>query len=84
MSSFRQSQCEKMLEALNGAGVNGMSRKQFAELLGIQKGQHLNGLIAELITRNLARKVDGIDQHNRPLFIYLQPGISDAEYKVQS
>lgn len=84
MSKHRQSQCQTMLEALERAGVNGMSRKQFADLLGMNKGNHLNGLINELLTRNLARQTNGVDEHNRPLFIYLMPQISDAEYKVQS
>jgi len=84
MSKHRQSQCEAMLAELERAGVNGVSRKQFAKLLDIKKGNHLNGLIAELLERNLAHKVDGIDDNNRPLFIYLLPSISEAEYRVQS
>ena len=84
MSQYRQQQCEKMLAAITGAGYSGMSRRQFAELLNIKKGKHLNGLIDELIARKLARKVDGVDNHNRPLFIYVVVSISQAEYDVQS
>jgi len=60
-----------MLNALERAGVAGMSRKQFAELLGIGKGNHLNSLIDELISRNLAKKKNGRDEHNRKLFLYV-------------
>lgn len=71
MSNYRQEQCEKMLAALNGAGLAGMTRRQFAELLGIKKGHHLNGLINELIGRDLARSTIGVDNHNRSQFVYL-------------
>jgi len=81
MSEYRKSQCENMLQALERAGFSGMSRKQFAELLGIKKGKHLNGLIDELIARNLARKTDGIDEHNRPLFIYVR---ADMQYPPEA
>lgn len=84
MSQYRQEQCEKMLAAVNGAGFSGMSRKQFAELLDIKKGKHLNGLIAELIDRKLINKFDGIDNHNRPLFVYVRSDMTYPEYKVQS
>jgi len=84
MSQYRQEQCEKMLAAVTGAGYAGMSRKQFAELLGIKKGKHLNSLIDELISRNLVHKVNGVDNHNRPLFIYVPVAMSQAEYDVQS
>lgn len=47
-------QCDKMLEALRQSGGVGLTRAQFAELLGIKKGPHLTGLINELVTRNLA------------------------------
>lgn len=69
MSEYRKSQCTLMLEALRGAGL-GMTRKDFATLLGIKKSKHLTGLIDELISRNLAEGKYGIDQHGRKLFIY--------------
>jgi len=69
MSQYRQSQCQLMLEALRGAGL-GMTRRDFANLLKIKKGTHLNGLIKELTERDLAIVKRGIDAHNRPVFIY--------------
>jgi len=84
MSQYRQEQCQKMLDALERAGFSGMSRKQFAELLGIKKGKHLNSLIDELINRNLAKKTDGIDAHNRPLFVYIRADMVYPSTEVQS
>lgn len=69
MSEYRKSQCEKMLEALKGQGL-GMTRRDFANLLGIKKSQHLNKLILELTTRDLAIVKRGLDKHNRDVFIY--------------
>ncbi len=69
MSDYRKSQCTKMLEALRGAGL-GMTRRDFATLLSIKKGKHLNDLILELTTRDLAIVKRGVDAHNRSLFIY--------------
>lgn len=71
MSEYRQSQCQTMLEALERAGVAGMTRKEFADLLRIKKGSHLNGLIDELMTRQLAFKANVKDKNNRPMYLYI-------------
>jgi len=81
MSEYRREQCERMLEALNRSSITGMTRKQFAELLGIKKGQHLNKLLLELTTRDLAIVKRGLDRHNRKVFIYFPndlPGETEA------
>jgi hypothetical protein len=70
MSQYRQQQCTLMLEALGRAGQFGMTRKEFAELLGIKKGTHLNELIKELVVRDLAIVKKAKDIHNRPIFVY--------------
>lgn len=71
MSKYRQEQCELMLEAVNRAGRKGVTRLEFAKLLDIKKGQHLNKLIAELVSRDLVIVKRVKDQHNRKLFVYL-------------
>lgn len=70
MSLYRQQQCEKMLAALKEHHMLGMTRKDFAELLGIKKGQHLNKLLLELTTRDLAVVKYLVDNHNRKVFLY--------------
>jgi len=78
MSLHRQEQCQKMLEALDRAGA-GMTRSEFAELLGIKKSQHLLGLIKELLERDLATVKRGVNRNNRPVFIYYSIGAAHAE-----
>lgn len=74
MSHYRQGQCEVLLDELRGAGAVGRTRKQLAERLGIKKGKHLNGLIAELTTRDLAFVKLLPDEHNRLAFVYFDIG----------
>jgi len=74
MSDYRKAQCEKMLHALERAGMSGMSRKQFADLLGIKKSQYLIGLIDELLARGLAIKTEGTNINNKNLFVYIING----------
>jgi hypothetical protein len=78
MSQYRKEQCQMMLDALRGAGL-GMTRADFAKLLGIKKGTHLNGLIAELLNRNLATATRGLDRHNRSVFIYWPVAAEEQE-----
>jgi len=73
MSEYRKNQCTEMLEATRRAGRAGMSRREYATLLNIKKGKHLNDLISELTTRDLVIVKKVKDQHNRPLFIYMMP-----------
>ena len=84
MSQYRQNQCQLMLEAVDRAGVKGVTRAEFAALLGIKKGKHLNGLIAELISRNLAVSRMVKDIHNRNLFIYLKADLVMPLPEIQS
>lgn len=79
MSTYRQEQCQRMLEALDGAGRLGMTRLQFAELLNIKKGKHLNDLIAELVRRDLATVKRLNDIHNRKTFFYFSTTATAAE-----
>lgn len=73
MSQYREQQCEKMLAAVKRAGQAGVTRREFAELLNIKKGKHLNDLILELTTRDLVIVKKVKDQHNRELFVYMLP-----------
>lgn len=70
MSRYRQQQCETMLAELKRAGRRGVTRAEFAKLLDIKKGTHLNGLIAEIVTRDLAFLKRAKDDHNRDIFVY--------------
>lgn len=79
MSTYRQEQCQKMLEALDGAGRLGMTRLQFAALLNIKKGKHLNNLILELVQRDLATVKRLPDIHNRKTFFYFSTSAATAE-----
>ena len=79
MSNYRASQCDKMLDAVNSAGRAGVTRLEFAQLLGIKKGQHLNGLIGELLKRDLAFAKKVKNQHNRELYVYLPIGLLDVQ-----
>jgi len=54
VSDYRLAQCNKMLDALRHAGGAGLTRKDFAILLGIKKSTHLVGLIKELVERDMA------------------------------
>lgn len=69
MSEYRQQQCEKVLQAIVGQG-RVMSRKDIADLLGIKKGRHLNGIIDELLSRMLIGFSYTADEHGRMCYVY--------------
>lgn len=85
MSEYRFSQCKTMLSALMAAGGAGVTRKQFAEVLGIKKSKHLVNLIDELVARGLAVKQDSTDSHNRAVFRYYitEEGAAEAAKLLQ-
>jgi hypothetical protein len=70
MSDYRKQQCERMLAMLGEGHITGVTRKEFATMLGIKKGSHLNSLIKELVVRELAIVKYLPDQHNRRTFYY--------------
>jgi len=80
MSEYRKDQCERMLEALKGAGL-GMTRLEFAKLLGIKKSNHLVALIDELISRGLAEAHYGVNSHNQKVIIYFYLAPNPPEHK---
>lgn len=72
MSDHREQQCIKLLDALEPTGRVGLTRKDFAAVLGITKSQYLNGLIDELVSRNLAEMTPGKMPNGLPVYVYFK------------
>lgn len=56
MTEVKARRLNSLVECLDRAGAAGMTRRQFAECLGIKVSQYLTGLLETLITDGYARK----------------------------